>query len=230
MAWDPPSLGFIPVSICCWKLSINNNEQKISVNLKFFINNVRWKHSPRCYHDSVPGHDTSAICRHFVDIFKYKFFRQFLNPISLKLVPGSPIESALVQAMTRHRLEDKQLPERMKTDFTDAYMRHWTPMSWLIGDSDIWRHSLGQHWLRKWLVACRHQAISLTNIDLSSKVFCGIHLRTISQDVPMNLIRYMSSKITVIKLLVHLPGANELRYRRECTDIMTHAIFHNFYY
>ena len=32
----------------------------------------------------------------------------------------------------------------------------------------------------------RHQAITWTNVDLSSKVFCGIHLRSISQEVLMN--------------------------------------------
>ena len=30
-----------------------------------------------------------------------------------------------------------------------------------------------QHWLRKWLVAWRHQAITWTNFDSSSKIFCG---------------------------------------------------------
>ena len=43
---------------------------------------------------------------------------------------------------------------------------------------------LGQHWLRWWLVAWQHQAITLTSVDYSSKVFCGIHLRTISQEMP----------------------------------------------
>ena len=31
---------------------------------------------------------------------------------------------------------------------------------------------LGSYWLRYWLVAWRHQAITWTNIDLSSMVFC----------------------------------------------------------
>ena len=39
---------------------------------------------------------------------------------------------------------------------------------------------LGQHWLRYWLVAWRHQAITWTNVDLSSIRSCGIHLRTLS--------------------------------------------------
>ena len=39
------------------------------------------------------------------------------------------------------------------------------------GDIDM-----GQHWLRQWLVASWHQAITQTIVDFSSKVFCGIHL------------------------------------------------------
>ena len=33
---------------------------------------------------------------------------------------------------------------------------------------------LSQHWLRKWLVAWWHQAITWPNVDLSSIGFCGI--------------------------------------------------------
>ena len=43
----------------------------------------------------------------------------------------------------------------------------------------------GQHWCRWWLVAWWHQAITWTNVDLSSKVFYGIHLSIISQEVFM---------------------------------------------
>ena len=46
--------------------------------------------------------------------------------------------------------------------------------------------NLEQHRLRRWLVAWKHQAITRTNIDLSSEVFCGIHLRAISQHVLRN--------------------------------------------
>ena len=45
----------------------------------------------------------------------------------------------------------------------------------VYGDID-----LGQHRLRLWLVAWRHQAITWTNVDLSSVRSSGIHLRTIS--------------------------------------------------
>ena len=41
------------------------------------------------------------------------------------------------------------------------------------GDTD-----LGQHWLRSWLHAWRHQGITATNVDLSPLRSCGINLRT----------------------------------------------------
>ena len=59
-------------------------------------------------------------------------------------------------------------------------------------------------------VAWRHQVFAWTNVDLSPKVFCGIRLRAISQEVFMNLSRNMCSAITMIKSSLHLPGANEL--------------------
>ena len=64
--------------------------------------------------------------------------------------------------------------------------------------------NLSQHWLRYWLVAWRHQAITLTNVDLSSKnlkVFVNIYLRAISQEILMNLICNRCSKITLPRLL-----------------------------
>ena len=53
-------------------------------------------------------------------------------------------------------------------------LTHWglvTP----FGDIDP-----GQHWLRQWLVALQHQAITWANVDLSSVRSSGIHLRAIS--------------------------------------------------
>ena len=55
------------------------------------------------------------------------------------------------------------------------------------GDMD-----LGQHWLRLWLVAWRHQAITWTSVDLSSVMFCGIHPRALSYKdfkIPINKTR-----------------------------------------
>ena len=49
-----------------------------------------------------------------------------------------------------------------------------------LGPSDV--GDLGQHWIRWWLVAWRHQAITWTNVDLLSGRSCGIHLTTLSQE------------------------------------------------
>ena len=46
------------------------------------------------------------------------------------------------------------------------------------GDRDV-----GQLWLRQWLVAWRHQAITWTNVDWSSVKSSDIHIRTISQEM-----------------------------------------------
>ena len=69
---------------------------------------------------------------------------------------------------------------------------------------------LGQHWLRLWLVAWRHQAITWTNADLSSVRSSDIHLRTISQGIPRPTITKISFKIIYLKLHSNLPGTNEL--------------------
>ena len=55
---------------------------------------------------------------------------------------------------------------------------------------------LGQHWLRHWLVAWQHQTITWTSIDISSKVFCGIH-SAVLQELLLNLIHDMCSDITL---------------------------------
>ena len=46
--------------------------------------------------------------------------------ISLKFIPKGSIDnnSALVQVMAWRRTGHKPLPELMRTQFTDAYMRH----------------------------------------------------------------------------------------------------------
>ena len=58
---------------------------------------------------------------------------------------------------------------------------------------------LGQNWLRYWLVAWQHQAIPWTNADLSSQVFYGIYLRTISQELLQISIHKISLKITLLE-------------------------------
>ena len=61
----------------------------------------------------------------------------------------------------------------------------------------IWDIDPGQYWSRKWLAAWQHQAIIWTNVDLSSNVFCGIHMRVISQLAFMNWMCKMRSDLHV---------------------------------
>ena len=70
--------------------------------------------------------------------------------------------------------------------------------------------NLGQHWLREWLVAWCHQAITWTNVDLSSVRSSGIHLRAILQEIPQPSVNEISLKITYLKFCSNLPGADEL--------------------
>ena len=72
------------------------------------------------------------------------------------------------------------------------------------------KRDLGQNWLRQWLVACRHQAITWTNVDLPSVEFCVIHLTTILLAALKASIHEMSSKIIFSKWQLHPPGVNEL--------------------
>ena len=73
------------------------------------------------------------------------------------------------------------------------------------GDKD-----LGQHWPRQWFVAWRHQAITWTNVDLSSVRSSGIHLRAILQDMSQPSVTEISLKITNLKFCWNNSGAIEL--------------------
>ena len=70
---------------------------------------------------------------------------------------------------------------------------------------------LGQHWLRELLAAAwRHQAITWTNVDLSSVRSCCIHLRVISQEMLEISLLDMGLKNTHLILEPQPPGANDL--------------------
>ena len=59
--------------------------------------------------------------------------------------------------------------------------------------------------------AWRQQAITWTNVDLSSTGFCSIHLRAIFQEMLKIDILDMSLKIINLRLLLYLSLANELK-------------------
>ena len=70
---------------------------------------------------------------------------------------------------------------------------------------------LCQHWLRKWLVAWQHQAITWTNVDFLLMKFYDIHLRAVEQQVSKLLFCIISLKIILLKLSPQFPGAIELK-------------------
>ena len=69
--------------------------------------------------------------------------------------------------------------------------------------------NLGQHKLRSWLVAWWHQAITWTNVDLSSVRSSGIHLSAILQEIPQPSVTEISLTIIYLKFCSNLPGAND---------------------
>ena len=69
---------------------------------------------------------------------------------------------------------------------------------------------LGQHWFRKWLVAWWHQAITWTNVDMSSLRSSDVHLRAISFEISEPSVTKISLKIIFLRFYWNLPGANEL--------------------
>ena len=69
------------------------------------------------------------------------------------------------------------------------------------GDRD-----LGQHWLRCWLVAWWHQAITWTTVDWSSVKSSDIHIRAISQEMPQPSVTKICLKITFLKFHSNFPG------------------------
>ena len=72
---------------------------------------------------------------------------------------------------------------------------------------------LSQLWLRQWLVAWRHQAITWTNVNLSSVTFSDIHLRALpSENLETN--QYNKIENYILKSHPDLLGANELTIRK----------------
>ena len=68
---------------------------------------------------------------------------------------------------------------------------------------------LSQHWLRQWLAAWLHQAITWTNIDFSPLGSNNIHLWTISPEIPQPTLTKITFKTIYLQFHSHLPGANE---------------------
>ena len=74
----------------------------------------------------------------------------------------------------------------------------------------IWDTDLDQNWLRYWLVAWRHQAITWSNNDFSRVRFCGIHSRKNALWVAKVLFCIVNFKIKLWQLLPRLSGVSGL--------------------
>ena len=60
------------------------------------------------------------------------------------------------------------------------------------------------------VMACCLLACCWSNVNLPSKVFCGVHLSAVSHEVQMNVIHNKHLEIILLKLLPYIPGTNEL--------------------
>ena len=88
------------------------------------------------------------------------------------------------------------IKNRLGTHFFFFYVRQ------LSGEYKRISLMRNQHWFRYWF--------NLTNVDFSSKVFCGINLRAITQEMLMKSIHNTCLEITLSKLLKHFAGPSEL--------------------
>ena len=97
------------------------------------------------------------------------------------------------------------LSENITTSFTKVFLLFCIWNVNLLYDAichqDTTVSSLIQHW---------HQAITWTNVDLSSVRSSGIHLSAISTEIPQPSVTEISSKITYLNFHSNFPGANEL--------------------
>ena len=91
-------------------------------------------------------------------------------------------------------------------DFCQQYLTHFR-METRYGDIVP-----GQHWFRQWLGGWRHQAITWTNVDLSSVKSSDIHIKEISQEAPQPPINKNSLKIDYLKFYSNVSGNNELTH------------------
>ena len=90
--------------------------------------------------------------------------------------------------------------------YVKLHLNHYAPMT-PYGDIH-W----GQHWVKKWLVAWRHNAIAWNNVDFFLTKFCDIHLRAISQIVAKLLVCIISWKSILLRIMPHLSKANKKKY------------------
>ena len=114
-------------------------------------------------------------------------------------------------------------PDLQQNSLTFPWLLPSLEFPWLFPDrwTPCWSHRFGPTLVQ--LMACclsatshYHQAI--INVDVSSKVFSEIHLRSIS----LSLIHNRCVEITLLKLLPHLTAANKILRKPSCTMLYIH--------
>ena len=98
------------------------------------------------------------------------------------------------------------------------YQDHWWPWCPLLTQCGLvtpyGNISMGQHWFRLWLVAWRQQAISWTNIVLSSARSNDVHLMAISKQITLPSIDNIPLKINNLRCHSNLPGTKDSKTTR----------------
>ena len=102
----------------------------------------------------------------------------------------------------------------------DSKIKSWNMTNSLWPADGIWKH-------RSWSTLAQVMASCLMtpshylnlNVELSSKVFCGIHTEAMSQEVLMNITCDMFSTITFSEVIPYLPGANELKQQSDLPQL-----------
>ena len=110
-------------------------------------------------------------------------FEDYAKQVEERLAAAEAEEKAKMEAELS--AQEKQKRKQTQERHTDKGQPSWslTHCGLVTPYGDTY---LGQHWLRLWLVAWWHQAITWTNIDLSSERPGDIHLRSIWQEILSN--------------------------------------------
>ena len=104
----------------------------------------------------------------------------------------------------------------------------WCPGISCMDINSLWpSDAIWWHWFRSWLVAWQHQAITWTNVDLSSLRSRDVHLTAISLEISQPSVTKISLKSIFLRIYWNLPGANELNNRGERIYIWTHVPWYN---
>ena len=158
-------------------------------------------------------HKTCIICHFNYWLIEHPYFRNGLKCTRW----NKHIHNIITQRVVKHISDNKMMLRGSRPSVATelSTIRHdfslrllWLTHCGLVtpyGDID-----LRQHWFRQWLVAWRHQAITWTNVDLSSFKAFGIHRRALSWEdlkIPSSKTRI---KIPFLESHSDRPGVNEL--------------------